>query len=69
MSALTLTPDYKITFPDEMRADMRFQPGTRFEFLIVDDVITLVPVKPMSEIRGFLKMKDTEIEREEEDRL
>ena len=69
MSAVTLTTDYQLAIPEEMRKDVYFQPGTRFEVFISEGVIKLIPIRPISEMRGFLTMKDTEIERDEEDRL
>ncbi|MEI6234262.1 MAG: AbrB/MazE/SpoVT family DNA-binding domain-containing protein [Planctomycetota bacterium] len=69
MSAMTLSPDYQITFPEELRKDKRFPPGMKFDVLVYDGRISLIPIRPMCEMRGRFKLLDSEIERDEEERL
>ena len=69
MSAITLSQEFQLTLPEELRNDKRFPPGTKFEVLVYDGRISLIPIRPMSEMRGRFNLKDSEIERDEEDRL
>jgi AbrB family looped-hinge helix DNA binding protein len=69
--AVTLSSKYKVLIPKDVRDSMRLKAGMQFEFLTYGNIIRLVPVPPIQEMRGFLKgkLKDSTIEREEEDRL
>lgn len=69
MSAVAISPTFELPIPLELRNDKRFQPGTEFVPFVIDGKIEYVPVGPMSEMRGALKLSNTEIERDEEDRL
>jgi len=48
---------------------MGLKPGEKFQVISFDDRFELVPVRPMSEMRGFLKGLDPSFEREKEDRV
>jgi hypothetical protein len=48
---------------------MHLQPGEKFQVIGFEDRIELIPVRPMSEMRGFLKGLDPEFSREKEDRV
>ena len=48
---------------------MGLKPGTKLHVISFDDRIELVPVRPMREMRGFLKGLDRAFQRDEEDRL
>ena len=69
MAAMILSPEYQLTIPKELRDDKLFPPGTKFEALVYDGRFTIVAVRPISEMRGRFKLKDSDVEREEEDRL
>ena len=69
MSTVTLTKEYQVNFPKEIFEPIGFKAGTSFEVIMYDNMVQLVPIRPMSSLRGMLKGMDTTIEREEEDRL
>ena len=69
MSTVTLTNEYQVNFPKEIFEPIGFKAGTSFEVIMYDNMVQLVPIRPMSSLRGMLKGMDTTIEREEEDRL
>jgi bifunctional DNA-binding transcriptional regulator/antitoxin component of YhaV-PrlF toxin-antitoxin module len=69
MNTVTLTSEYQVNFPKEIFEPIGFKAGTSFEVIMYDNMIQLVPIRPMSSLRGMLKGIDTTIEREEEDRL
>ncbi len=45
---------------------MNIQVGQVVEMFVFDNRIQLVPVKPLTQMRGFLKGMDTTIEREDD---
>jgi len=68
MNTVTLTSEYQINFPKEIFEPIGYKAGTSFEVIMYDNMVELVPIRPMSSLRGMLKGIDTTIEREE-DRL
>jgi AbrB family looped-hinge helix DNA binding protein len=69
MPQATLSPKYQIVIPKEIREEIPLQSGQVVQILVKNGVITLVPDRPLSSLRGFLKgMKATDF-REKEDRL
>lgn len=43
MSSATVTSDYKITLPEELREAMHLHPGQEFELIPMGSVIQMVP--------------------------
>ena len=69
MSTVKLSPKYQIVIPQEVRQCWKYRPGQLFQVFDDDGQIILVPVRPMREMRGFLKGMNTDGLRDEEDRL
>lgn len=69
MEPVTLSSKYQLVIPRRIREKMGLRPGEKFHVISIDDRIELVPVRPMSEMRGFLKGLDSSFEREREDRV
>ena len=69
MSTVTLSPKYQIVIPQEVRRTLKYRPGQRFQVFNDDGQIILVPLRPMREMRGFLKGIKADALRDEEDRL
>ena len=69
MNTVTLSKEYQVNFPKEVFEPIGCKAGTSFEVITYDNMVQLVPIRPMSSLRGMLKGIDTTIEREEEDRL
>jgi AbrB family looped-hinge helix DNA binding protein len=57
MATATLSSKYQITIPAEARAALGLEAGRKLEVRIRKDRIELVPVRPTSAFRGFLKGK------------
>jgi AbrB family looped-hinge helix DNA binding protein len=68
MPTITVTSDYRITIPKEVRDALGIEPGQQVDVMQSGDRIELVPVQPMQDARGFLEGMSTELERDE-DRL
>ena len=69
MNTVTLTSEYQVNFPKEIFEPIGFKAGTSFEVIMYDNMVQLVPIKPIKSLRGIFKGMDTTFEREEEDRL
>ena len=69
MEAVTVSPKYQVVIPRWVLEKIRIKPGEKLQVISYDDRIELVPVRPMSELRGFLKGLDPSFIREENDRI
>ena len=69
MSSVTLSSKYQIVIPSEVRKAMNVKPGQEFWVLYESGQIKLIPKRDIKELFGTLKGMDTNIEREEEDRI
>jgi bifunctional DNA-binding transcriptional regulator/antitoxin component of YhaV-PrlF toxin-antitoxin module len=69
MPQTTVSNDYKIEIPEEIRREVSLVMGQRVEVFAKDGAILLVPDQPLSAKRGFVKGMDIAGAREEEDRL
>lgn len=68
MATVTLSPKYQVVIPKAIREQLRLSPGQKIEAIVLDDRIELIPIRPVQELRGFVKGIDTSVERED-DRL
>lgn len=64
MTTLTLSADFGVVIPEGIRERLHLAPGQKMQAIAYDDRIELVPLRPLSELRGFLRGIDTEVERE-----
>ena len=68
MDIVTLSPKFQVVIPRRVRERMRLRPGEKLQVIGFTDRSELIPIRPMSEMRGFLKGLDPTFEREKEDR-
>lgn len=64
MSTVTISSKYQVVIPKAVRERLKIKPGQKVEAFAVGGRIELVPVRPISEMRGFLKGMDPDFERE-----
>jgi len=69
MDTVTISPKFQVVIPKRVRRKMSLRPGEKVEVISFDDRIELVPVRPMAELKGFLRGLDPSFEREREDRV
>ena len=69
MPTVKVSSKYQVVIPREVRRITKIKPGTKVDVQVRDGEIVLVPVRPMKEMRGFLRGIDTTIEREPDRRL
>jgi len=68
MATVTISPKFQVVIPKAIREQLRLSPGQKIEAIVFDGRIELIPIRPIQELRGFVKGIDTEVERED-DRL
>ena len=64
MTTITLSPKFQIVIPKQIRDLLRLTPGQKIKAIAYGDRIELIPVRPLKEMRGFLKGIDTRVPRE-----
>ena len=68
MSSVKISPKYQVVIPRKVRDSMQLKPGQKIQVIPYGNRIELIPERKISEMRGFLKGINTQIERER-DRL
>ncbi len=64
METATISPKFQVVIPKAIREDMGLKPGQKLQVIAHDDRIELIPVRPIRQMRGFLKGMDTYVERD-----
>jgi AbrB family looped-hinge helix DNA binding protein len=64
VSTVTVSSKYQVVIPKDVRERLQIQPGQKVEAFAIGGRIELVPVRPISEMRGFLRGMDPNFERE-----
>ncbi|MET0090091.1 MAG: AbrB/MazE/SpoVT family DNA-binding domain-containing protein [Candidatus Thiodiazotropha sp.] len=68
MTTITVSPKYQIVIPKEIRESMGIVSGQKVQILSYQGRIEIIPLKPMSSLKGFLKGIETTVKRDD-DRL
>ncbi len=61
---VTISPKFQVVIPKTIRDRFRLSPGQKVHVIAYDNRIELIPVRPIKEMRGFLKGIDTSVPRE-----
>lgn len=61
MTAVKVSPKFQVVIPRHVRESLQLSPGQKVEVLLYDNRIELVPVKPIRQMRGFLRGIDTTV--------
>jgi len=69
MDAVTVSSKYQVVIPREVREQLHIKPGLKLQVIVYDDRIVLIPIRSIREARGSLKGINTEVLREDEDRV
>ena len=69
MARTRVSPKYQIVIPKEVRDSMDLRVGQELQVVSKGGVITLVPDRPLSSLRGFAKGIRTDKLREKKDRM
>ncbi len=66
METVTLSPDFQVVIPQAIREALNLAAGEKLRVLHYSDRVELIPVRPIQQMRGFLRGMDAVIEREED---
>ena len=64
MEAVTVSPKYQVVIPRKVREALKITPGLKIQVIAYDNRIELIPVREISQMRGFLSGMDTSLDRE-----
>ena len=69
MDIVTISSKYQIVIPPAIREKWNIKPGQRVRLIIFGNRLEVVPVRVIRETRGFLTVMNSDIKREEVDRV
>jgi AbrB family looped-hinge helix DNA binding protein len=64
METVTLSPKFQVVIPQAVREALRLTAGEKLRVIHYADRVEFIPVRPMKQMRGFLRGMDTTITRE-----
>jgi AbrB family looped-hinge helix DNA binding protein len=64
MEAVKISPKYQVVIPKKVREALNLTPGQKIQMVAFENRIEMIPVRKISEMKGFLKGIDTTVERE-----
>ncbi len=64
MEAVKISPKFQVVIPKKLREALNLSPGQKVQMVAFEDRIEMIPVRKISEMKGFLKGIDTTVERE-----
>jgi AbrB family looped-hinge helix DNA binding protein len=64
VTQVTVSPKFQVVIPQEVREALSLQPGEKLQVFQYDNRIELIPVRPVREMRGFLRGIDTTLDRD-----
>lgn len=64
MEATKISPKFQIVIPKKLRDALKLTPGQRVQMIAYDNRIEIIPLRKISDMKGFLKGIDTGVERE-----
>jgi AbrB family looped-hinge helix DNA binding protein len=64
MEAVKISPKFQVVIPKRLREALRLSPGQKVQMFVYGDRIEMIPLRKISEMKGFLKGIDTTVDRE-----
>ena len=64
MEVVKISPKFQVVIPRKIRESLHLAPGQKVQVIRYGNRIELIPERPISEMRGFLKGINTKVERE-----
>ncbi len=69
MPIAVISPKFQIVIPKEIRERLELKPGQKVALIERQGLVTMVPHRPLSELRGIAKGAPTDDYRDETDRF
>ena len=64
METVTISPKFQVVIPKAIRTRLKLRAGQKVQAIAYQDRIELVPLRPVRQLRGFLKGIDTSVPRD-----
>jgi AbrB family looped-hinge helix DNA binding protein len=64
METVTISPKFQVVIPKTIRTRLKLRAGQKVRAIVYQDRIELVPVRPVRQLRGFLKGIGTSVPRD-----
>jgi AbrB family looped-hinge helix DNA binding protein len=64
MDTVKVSPQFHVVIPRRLREIAGIRPGQHMQVLLYDNRLEFVPLKPIKQMRGFLKGIDTTVKRD-----
>lgn len=64
MTTVTVSEDYQVVIPSDVREAMSIRPGQKIQVLVYNGRAEFIPLRDMKETRGFLRGIDTSVPRD-----
>ncbi len=66
METVRVSSKFQVLIPRRMRESLGIRPGQRIQVLLYDNRMERIPLRPIQQLRGFVKGIDTTVEREQD---
>jgi len=66
VSTVTVSPKFQVVIPKEIREPMGIHSGQKVQMVQFQNRIELIPIKPINQLRGFLKGIKTDVKRDKD---
>jgi AbrB family looped-hinge helix DNA binding protein len=66
METVTISPKFQVVIPKGIRTRLKLRAGQKIQAMVYQDRIELVPVRPVRQLKGFLRGIDTSVPREQD---
>ncbi len=66
MESVKISPKFQVVIPKKLREALNLSPGQKVQMVAFEDRIEMIPVRKISEMKGFLKGIDTTVERKKD---
>lgn len=64
METVTISPKFQVVIPKRIRERLDLHPGQKVQAIQYGDRVELVPVRPIEQMRGFLRGIETDVPRD-----
>lgn len=69
MSMVKVSPKFQVVIPKDVREQIKIHKGQKLTVVVKNGIISLIPDRPLSELRGFIHKMGAGAVRERRDRL
>ncbi len=64
MEGVKISPKFQVVIPKKLREALKLSVGQKVQMIAYGDRIEMIPLRTLSEMKGFLKGIDTAVQRE-----